>query len=87
MHMLSMLGLSSDDIVKLESTMKAVAAMPEKIDALTARIESLEKEIIKNDGRNTGTIKSIDDGGSNSELEFNAEHGLATDENGNITKF
>lgn len=80
MQVLSMLGLSGNDIAKLEVALKAMAETPSKIDALIARIDKLEEAI---NGKGTGTI----DGGTFTELEFNAEHGTAIDESGSITKF
>lgn len=75
MQVLSMLGLSGDDIAKLETALKAMAETPSKIDALIARIDKLEEVI--NNGKRSGTF---------TELEFSAEHGTAIDESGNITK-
>lgn len=53
--MLSMLGLSSDDIEKLETALKAMAETPSKIDALAERINNLERTIKNGTTGNAGT--------------------------------
>lgn len=55
MQMLSMLGLSSDDITKLETALKAMAETPGKIDALIERINNLERSIKDGTTGTTGT--------------------------------
>lgn len=82
MQVLSMLGLSGDDIAKLEVALKAMAETPSKIDDLIERVNKLE-EAVKNGRQHDGSgagIATDRNGGC-------TEHGTAIDENGTIAKF
>lgn len=82
MQVLSMLGLSGDDIAKLEEALKSMAETPSKIDALIARIDKLE-EAVKNGTGCNGSGAGI----ATDRIGGCAEHGTAIDENGTIAKF
>lgn len=60
MQMLSMLGLSQSDIDRIDVTMRALSSLPEKIDALTVKIENLDK-VVKN-GSESGSTDGRSDG-------------------------